>query len=149
MITLSQRDPRWAPAKLGNSQLTCGRYGCTTTCISMLSDYFGNYTTPGSLASNPTNYTHDGLVLWSMLKIEGFHFTRRQYGRFDDDIKKALADPDRAVILEVANKSHWVVATGKPIVGTAYKIADPWLGDRSTIARYNNDITGAAYFQRN
>ena len=43
MIKLSQRDPQWGDLKLGESNLTINRWGCTTTALSMLSDYFQSY----------------------------------------------------------------------------------------------------------
>jgi len=147
MKILSQRNKFWANIKLGSSNLTLGRYGCTTTCISMLSDYFGAFFNPDTLARNVKLYTSDGLIIWKNLMVANFKFERREYGRNDTEIMKALKDPNRAVILEVANHSHWVVCIGKTLFGN-YKIADPWFGDISTMARYKNDITGAAYFQR-
>lgn len=146
MITYSQRDSRWANEHLGQSSLTMGRYGCTTTCISDLSTYFGNNFDP-LYAVKYLKYTNDGLILWQSCKFSKFGFERREFGRNDAEIQKALKDPARAVILNVANGSHWVVCTGKTIFGQ-YKIADPWLGDFSTMSRYGNDISGAAYFKK-
>jgi len=88
------------------------------------------------------------LVLWATCKFPRFHFERREYIRNDINIKAALADPNGAVMLQVANRSHWVVATGWDDINKVFKIADPWLGDRSDMRRYKNSITGAAYFKR-
>lgn len=139
----SQRDPRWATIKLGSSSLTMGRYGCTTTCIADLSFYFGDNLTP-DLMVKKIQYTKDGLIIWQSCDFSTFKFERREYGRSDKNIKSALSDNNRAVILEVDN-SHWVVATSSLV--TSYKIADPWFGDISTTKRYQK-ITGAAYFAR-
>lgn len=144
MLSYSQRNPKWAANKLGNSALTIGRYGCTTTCIADLSTYFGDNLNPLQV-SKAIQYTRDGLILWQSCKFKHFQFWFREYGRKDTNIRNALADPKLAVILEV-DKSHWVVATGT--FGADYKIADPWFGDRSTTKRYNR-ITGAAYFKSN
>lgn len=150
MKSFSQRDARWSSMLLGDSDLTIGRYGCTTTCIADLSTYFGGAFDPAE-ASRKIKYTKDGLVIWASCKFLKFGFWFRQYGRNDRDIKNALADPNVAVILNVAGGSHWVVASGKPSIISMpnnYKIADPWLGDFSTMARYKGNITGAAYFRR-
>ena len=131
---------------MGDSQLTLGRYGCTTTAIADLSTYFGDNLTPAEVCDR-IKYLR-GLVIWQSCVFPSYKFWFREYGRNDTNIRNALADPNVAVILEVANKSHWVVATGKPLVGNVFKIADPWFGDRSTMARYKNNITGASYFKR-
>jgi len=146
MTSYSQRDPKWANVKLGQSNLTMGRYGCTTTCIADLSTYFGNSFTPLQ-AVETIKYTPDGLILWQSCKFASFGFERREYGRNDTNIQSVLKDPNRAVILNVASGSHWVVCTGKTFFNI-YKIADPWLGDFADMQRYKNDITGAAYFKR-
>lgn len=143
MISYSQRYPQWATQKLGDSSLTLGRYGCTTTCIADLSTYFGDNLTPLQVEQK-IKYIQ-GLVIWSSCVFSKFAFERREYGRNDQNIALALKDPNKAVILNVASGSHWVVATGGTVL---YSIADPWFGDKSTMKRYGNDITGAAYFYR-
>lgn len=144
--SFSQRDPQWSNLLLQPSKLTMGRYGCTTTCIADLSTYFGDNWNPGDINKH-IRYTPDGLIIWQSCNFPHFEFWFRQAGRHDVDIKNAIADPDIAVILNVANGSHWVVATGI-LNASTYKIADPWLGDRADTMRYQNSITGAAYFKR-
>lgn len=146
MKLLSQRCALWADDKLGASSLSVGRYGCTSTAISMLSDYFGHYVSPADIAKHKEFYTKDGLILWIKLKFEGFGFEKRLYGRNDAEIQISLKDPKKACILEVQGK-HWVVCTGKDILGR-YKIADPWFGDLSTMSRYKDEITGSAHFEQ-
>lgn len=146
MRSFSQRDVQWASYMLNPSKLSIGRYGCTTTCMADLSTYFGDNLNPLQI-SEIIKYTPDGLVVWQSAVFKDFQFESRQIGRNDIDIKKALNDPNRAVILNVSSGSHWVVATGYDIFGNL-KIADPWFGDESTMKRYQDDITGAAYFKR-
>jgi len=148
MILLSQRDPRWSQVKIGASNLTIGRYGCTTTCLSMLSDYFKCFVTPDAIANKKNNYTPDGLVIWKNLSFAHMEFESRQIGRVDKDIQAALKDPNRAVILLVDNGQHWVVALGKTLTGNDYRVADPWFGDKRTACGTYKNITGAAYFKR-
>lgn len=146
MIYLSQRDPAWSTKKMGISTESLGRYGCTTTCISMLSSYFECYLTPLQLASNTNLYTKNGLIIWSRLKFDKMRFVKRERGRNDAGIRNALADPDDAVILEVDNHSHWVVAIRKS--GNDYVILDPWTGKKGKAIKDYRNITGAAYFSR-
>lgn len=149
MKILSQRDPIWSEKKLGSSNLTIGKFGCTTACLSMLTDYFGSYMRPDAIAAQKTWYTDKnykygaGLVLWSKMKLP-MKFVKRTYGRDDVEFGKALKDPKTAVMFEVQGK-HWVLALSKNILG-GYRIADPWFGDKSTTSRYKDQITGAAFF---
>ena len=147
MIKLSQRDPQWATVKLGKSSLTVGRYGCTTTCISMLTSYFGCYRTPPDIAKILQKYTPDGLVLWSTLDVPCMKFVGRIYTRMDSEIDASLKDPDKAVILNVANGSHWVVAIKRVPLTSTYLIADPWDGRVKLSTAYRN-ITGSAHYIR-
>lgn len=147
MRYLSQRDLQWCDKKLGQSSLTIGRYGCTTTCISMLSDYFGEYTMPSAIAANVHYYTPDGLILWTNLKFHNFEFVKRQNIRSDVNIKAAIADPNQAVILNVNNGAHWVVAVRPTLFGDSYIVVDPWTGTKCDVIKVYKNIVGAAYFK--
>jgi len=147
MTNYSQRDPRWARLELGSSKLTMGRYGCLVTCLAMLTTYFKPDHTPGDILPQ-LRFTSNGLLYWNSAVFENFVFYQRVRVRQDAVIKEHLRDPNLAVVLEVANSSHWVVATNWQTYPASIGIADPWLGDRASMLRYNNDITGAAYFSR-
>lgn len=147
MKYLSQRDPLWSLVKLGASSLTVGRYGCTTTCISMLSDYFGCYRNPGDLAKNAANYTPDGLVNWSKLKFQFFSFKERVFGEQKPRILAAMKDPAQAVILQV-DGFHWVVGISKALLRDDWVIIDPWDGKKKNLKSSYKAVTGAAFFSR-
>lgn len=147
MISYSQRDQRWGNKKMLPSALKLKDFGCTTTAIADLSTYFGDNFNPAQVCDR-VKYTKDGLIIWASCKFKTFSFWFREQGRNDTNIKNALADPNIAVILQVAYGKHWVVATGWDSVNKIFKIADPLYGDRSTMKRYGNSITGAAYFKR-
>lgn len=145
MKLLCQRDPKWSALKLGSSACTLGRYGCTTTAISMLSDYFGSYIDPGQLATKVLKYTYDGLILWTSVDaIPDMKFEKRVYGQNDAEILKSLKDPAKAVILEVEGR-HWVVALSKIPFMNLYRISDPFFGNKGLSSRYKI-ITGSAHF---
>src|SRR3990167_8020957 len=146
MIRLSQRNPSWVSMKIGVSNLTIWRWGCTTTCLSMLSDYFKCFSSPPKIAGNGAWYTADGLIIWAKLNFPNMKFEKRVKGFDKAAIDASIKDPNKAVILEVADGSHWVVATGKTWFGNDYKIADPWDGkDATAIGKYKN-ISGSAHF---
>lgn len=148
MKYLSQRNPAWAANFLGASKLTVGRFGCTTTCISMLSDFFDCYMSPAEIAADKKRYTKAGLVLWEFMTFKNMAFKVRTYGRDDKAIQAALKDPNMGVALQVNNGAHWILALRKTIIGNDYVCLDPWDGAKcNAIGKYHN-ITGAAYFVR-
>ena len=133
---------------MGSSKLTLGKLGCTTTCISMLSDYFGCYRSPEELAHNANNYTKSGLVIWQNIIFNKMSIGWREYKRDDKKIQEYLKDPNKAVILQVDNGAHWVVALRKTLFGNSYIVADPWDGTKCDVIKKYHNITGAAYFHR-
>ena len=147
MIYLSQRDPKWCSDRLGASSLTVGRYGCTTSSISMLSDYFGCYRSPKELAAVKEHYTKDGLVIWPNFKFSKMEFIRREHGEPSvASMQNVLKNPKTGVILQVNNGAHWVVALRKSLTSNDYLVLDPWDGKKCWAkAKYHN-ITGAAFF---
>lgn len=147
MIKLSQRDLRWSNYVMAPSHLTLGRYGCTTTCISMLSDYFGCFESPESVAKNHLKYNAQGLILWATINFSKMAFKWREYTFNPVMIDESLKDPNKAVILQVNNGAHWVVAIRKVPFSKHYFIVDPWDGKVKTTAAYKN-ITGSAHFIR-
>jgi hypothetical protein len=147
MESFCQRDLRWASDKIKGTDLTIGRSGCTITCLADLSTYFGDNLTPAQI-NETCNFTSGGLIIWASARFGHFSFVKREYGRDDTEIARAIKDPLLAVILQVANASHWVVGVEVYPNNGIFKIADPWLGDWSSMVRYWNNITGAAYFKR-
>jgi len=155
MIFLSQRDLRWASDKLGASKLTVGRYGCTTTCVSMLSDYFKCYMSPKEMAAHKDWYTkgtNGGLIIWQNLVFAHMGFIRREYGEHMSEIVKAIENPSLAVTLQVNDGQHWVAALRLPnlVERLAHKgdvlVLDPWTGAKVWAKQKYKNITGAAYF---
>lgn len=114
----------------------------------MLSDYFGCLTFPDAIAKASGNYTQQGLIVWPNLKFEKMAFQRREYGRNDKEIRLALKDPNRAVILQVNDGQHWVVAIRSNFFGGGYTVLDPWTGKKCNVLKVYRNITGAAYFSR-
>ena len=154
---LSQRDAHWSEMRIGDSNETVGRKGCLITCLSMLTDYYGCYQDPGQIASNPKNFL-DSSVNWTALRFPTFSFRWREgslYGASKLDmgmIKSYMAgNPDlleranRAVILEVGNRSHWVLALWPTFDGDFVAI-DPWNGKTCEVLKTYQNITGASLF---
>lgn len=147
MLLYSQRDSRWRGVEVGKSSRTLGQIGCLVTSIAMISTYFKPSLTPLDILKQ-SGFTADGRLIWAKLKTLGFSFYYRQYWRDDARIKQHLSHPDLAVVFEVANHSHWVVGIGYNPILRSYRIADPLFGDKTTMRRYQDNITGAAFFKR-
>lgn len=148
MKHLSQYDPAWGAAKLGQSTLTMAKYGCTTAGLSMLSDYFGGYVSPPELAHNVHNYTKDGLIIWESLKFPTMKFDARERKLNKERIALYLKDPNKAVILNVNGGAHWVVGLRKTLIGDSYVVLDPWGGVKVDVVKKYRNVVGAAYFSR-
>lgn len=147
MKSYSQRDWRWSFKKIKGSKLTIGRFGCVITGIADLSTYYGDNLNPAQVNEH-CEFTQSGLILWRSCRFNNFIFDRREYSRNDGRIRQALYEPGKSVLLQVQNARHWVVAIGEDIKNRLFRIADPYYGDRADMSRYNNDITGAAFFKR-
>lgn len=146
MIKLCQRNPEWGNVKLGGSNLTIAKFGCTTTGLSMLSDYFGCYQQPDDIARHVDWYTKDGLILWTKLNFSKMAFVWRFYKANYDTINSAIKDPNLACLLEVEGR-HWLVAMSKLPFVNIYRVADPWDSKIKLSTSYKN-ITGGAVFRK-
>lgn len=146
MKVLSQSDPKWASKTIGDTNFTIGRLGCTISCLSMLSDYYGCYLPPDVLAKELV-FTDEARVYWQPIKDHlCYEFTYRFYGKDYKRIDEALLGGEETTVILEVNKSHWVWCIGK--VGTGvYRIADPIDGKIRTTERYGNNITGGATFK--
>lgn len=134
---LSQRDPRWASDKLGNSNLTIGSHGCLVTCLAM------------AVGVTPAEFNRrlrevggftGALVYWKMVEVA---YPQLDYYKFIDcryvpaplnEIDSMLAlgvpvevevdfNPDTAFV-----DQHWILIIGK--AGDDYIANDPWTGER-------------------
>ena len=151
---LSQRDPRWKDVKLGASNLTMEKFGCTTTALCMALRSFGYDIWPDAIAKRKENYTKDGLILWNNLLLPGnFKFKMRigspsNFVRNDKEIIKSIKDPNGFVLLSVGNNTHWVLAMSKLLLRDNYKVADPWKGKQEICIPEFKNITGSSHFSR-
>lgn len=112
LIYLEQDDPRWKDDKLGQSNATIGRYGCTITCLSMASHWYGYYLKPWELAKK-LRFTSEGLLYWdSMNDVCPFTFVWRYYTRNVAKLFEIISSRDNACILEVKafGARHWLFA---------------------------------------
>lgn len=149
-VCLSQLDPRWSSKKIGRSFLSIGRFGCTITSLSMALSDFGIYMTPSDIADHDDWFTDRGLIIWKEIEegLQGLYPSKtvslvRYYGRNDALIREALS-PGTGVLLEVANKSHWIKADRKALLRNDYVCRDPWTGEECMAIRDYRNIIGFA-----
>lgn len=136
----SQRDPRWAYNKLGNTNRTMAQVGCTTTCVSMSGTYFGEDILPGDLCRK-LSYTSDALLLWESIGkvFKKMTFGERLYTFNQIKFDEALKNPSKTLLINVKSGAHWVLAV-KRLYGNTWIVCDPWDGKRKV---YTGAIGGA------
>jgi len=140
MQLVGQRDPRWAGKTIGQSKSLIKDYGCTISCVSMLSDWCGCFRSPGWLAKN-LRFLNDKILWQSVNEKLCFVWLWRQYGYNEQKITESLNGKKSSVILEVYKK-HWVVGIRK--VGNYYYVADPWYPKRRLI--HKSAVSGSSHF---
>lgn len=144
MVYLSQLNPKWSFKTIGNSSSTIGRYGCAIVCLSMLSDYFGEYKDPAWNAKN-LSFLVDKVIWKSVSEKLCFNFVYRYYKKDMEAFKKAMAGKYTACMFEV-NNNHWVVGVRKSIypMSKYWLVIDPLTGAKNWY--HEGNITGGATF---
>lgn len=146
MVYLSQRNPKWGNKPIGNSNSLIKDYGCTVTCISMLSDFYGCYKDPAWNAKY-LSFLVDKLIWKSVTEKLCFKFVYRYYTKNMVEFEKAMKGKTTACLFEV-NKKHWVVAVRKSTYPWSkwYLTIDPWTGTKNWY--HEDSISGGATFDK-
>lgn len=142
MQLIGQRDPRWSFKTIGNSKTTIGAMGCTISCVSMLSDFYGCFVNPGWLAKN-LSFAVDKILWNSITDKTCFKFIWRFYTYDEKQIVEALNGKTTSCLLEIRH-AHWVVGIKK--LGSYYLVADPWQPSRHLY--HKSYISGGARFDK-
>jgi GH25 family lysozyme M1 (1,4-beta-N-acetylmuramidase) len=143
ILPLSQRDPRWANDKMGNSSCTVGRFGCLITSITMALRWFGKDIDVKELnrwlSANGGYVNGTGNLYWGAipeLYSDIYMHTSINCVSIPAPLDKidALLAQNIPVIVEVDFNpattpidQHWVLLIGKQ--GDDYIVNDPWYGD--------------------
>lgn len=146
MIDLWQKHPKWGGVTIGKTDVLVRDRGCTITCVSMASDYFGVFYNPGFLAQVLT-FTPKALLVWGSIeqKCHGFKFRWRFYKYDEKIIDEALKNPRKVALLNVQNGSHWVVAIKRIPFTSTFWVSDPWTGTRKLM----RGVVGGAILEKN
>ncbi len=136
VTAFSQRDPRWANDRLGDSTYTMATAGClVTAAASMLVD-FGVETDPGRLNQwlRENNGYKDGCLFrfyaLARLGADLVQLIRPPAAPLTGYVLDAVDDDDHAAIAELprdAANTHWVrICAGIIDSGFTWYIMDPW-----------------------
>jgi hypothetical protein len=139
--TYSQRDPRWANKKLGNSIYTIGTSGCVVTSLANLLSYFGYADTPDVVNDKlkRVNGFIGGLVVWSAVSkvYRKVKWIYRYYSYNNIKVAWYVYGKHIPVIVKVDQspapgvQSHFVLYVGDR------KLIDPWTGTIKSTGVYN------------
>ena len=153
LTVYGQRDSQWAGDKINGTSSTLGSYGCTISCLGMLTDR--NPRDANNWLKSLGAFQSD-LVLWG--KVPGFQPNGRFYcvttAAPMEEIKREI-NAGFPVLLQVDlvgnddKPDHWVL--GVEVQGNNIVINDPYYGERALITkRYGPTaavaILGGAYF---
>lgn len=126
----SQKDPRWAMYRIGNSKSLMKDYGCAIAAVSMVFRKFGSSIDPGKMTKQKI-FSSDFIVWpdsWSPPSIDLVSSTSHgniSWSEIDQQLKK-----DNPVIVHISKTNghggHYVVVTGKD--SKDYIVHDPYFG---------------------
>lgn len=156
----SQRDPKWASDKMGNSNITLGEQGCLVTCVASVMKYFGIETDPkdyNHLLSNHGGYAPPNLMYWLMPEILWKNKVKRTeykvfYGKGWETTAKQILAEHRPAIAQVdfipggVMNQHWVVLIGE--VGGVWWCYDPWYGSAFPLKDKYDEIYRIAGYKK-
>lgn len=162
---LSQRDFRWGNLPIGKSSFLVKDFGCTLTCLSMISQYFGCYRSPEEI-SKMDIFDSGGRMIWTKLNFPTFSFRwceGSSTGSSNADmemIKSYMVDgikgaKDRALLIKIrvylpkgGSYEHFVVGLWPTFDGDIH-IIDPWdAQSKDLIKTYGNSIVQGYLFTR-
>lgn len=130
----SQKDPRWADQNIGNSNSDMKNWGCAVTSVAMVAKFYGDNTTPGSLAKKPI-FSSD-LIKWQMDGWSGAKIDLASYGSEHGNISWSTIDSElkqkHPVIIYIGKTGgkggHYVVIHTKDTKKNKYVVHDPYFG---------------------
>lgn len=106
-----QYDPKWGLDKMGTSTSIIASKGCVISSVSMALSAIGKSYNPGTLnkwLTNNKGYINGNTFVWNSVDTLGLKFE----GKFGNSKIKDALKSDKVVIVNVRNKTHWVLATG-------------------------------------
>jgi peptidoglycan hydrolase CwlO-like protein len=122
----SQKDERWGNNRIGQSSSLIKDYGCALTSVAMIFTYYGETTTPGTLAKQKIYYWD--LIVWpdgnNVKLVEKTSHGSISWSRIDRELGNG--HPVIVFIKARGSAGHYVVIHHK--VGSDYVVHDPYFG---------------------
>lgn len=143
---LSQRDPRWANKKIGNTHLTIGEYGCFITCWCMALQWFGISMTPDQFAAHHEWFDSKGEMLPFLVNIPGVKIIQHLFGENDRAITNSIISPPQVCILKVNDGKHFILAAH--VVKADFLCDDPWTGNICLAKRNYKNIVASYHLAK-
>jgi hypothetical protein len=145
MNVISQKNPKWATTRIGYSNATLSRWGCTICSLCMLLGKLQNRFVNPADAAKYWNFNSKGEILWNETEFNGMKFVKRYYSNDGGKIYDYANHEDMGVIVEV-NHNHWLYVD--KVEGSKYTIFDPWDGKKYDGLPSKYKVTGFALFER-
>jgi peptidoglycan hydrolase CwlO-like protein len=139
----SQKDKRWGSSRIGQSNSLVKDYGCALTSVAMIFTYYGESTTPGSLARQKI-YSWD-LIVWPDGKNVDLVKNSGHGGLKWSEVDRALAKGNPVIVFIKAKSNgagHYVVIHHK--AGGDYVVHDPYFGSNIYLSS-SLKLLGALY----
>lgn len=131
-VYLSQRDRRWARARLGEGGETIGESGCFVTSLAMLLEYvYGTVIRPDALADVMVlerDCFNGDYLDWIAVAKKFSRLTDavRRNGAFEPGNIRMLIDQGAKIIVANTKISHFAYLLG--VTASGYRVADPISG---------------------
>ena len=150
-----QNDPQWGNDRIGGSDETMGRVGCTVCCVAMSLTNHGYSIDPKRLNEDlkkNKGYTKQGWLIWGKVSdITDGKFGVRIPGKpshkiIDDQLKNGNDVLAKILINKVI--PHWVLIVDKD--GLEYLAKDPLNGEKKIIklSKYKSPIYSIRYIAK-
>lgn len=142
VVSFKQTDERWKNVKLGSSNETIGKSGCTTTAVAMVNSFaLKKEVTPKELAKT-LSYSQSGMLFWP----SEFQTTLVSSKSEACSLIYSLLKKGKPVILGAKKENgsqHWVVVTGfsggDSLKASLFSINDPGSKSRTTLSDFLGD----------
>lgn len=141
----TQRDPAWGNMLMPGSSSTMLEAGCAVTSVAMVCKSYGENITPGSIASNSSNFFYGDLWNWAFAcSGKNTNWLGSSQGEVQSYVKNNTPVILRLVAPSVSGL-HFVVAFSWDDGKSDFKIHDPYFGpDKYFSERYSwSQVTNA------
>lgn len=143
---LRQGDPKWSNIRIGHSATTLAESGCTITSLCMALEKLRGFIASPADAARYWTFNNRGEILWPLCNFRGANFVWRGHSFNLETITKFANEPNKAVIIEVNNRRHWLYC--ESVRGKTLVVCDPIDGQHYLGLPAKYTVTGYALFEK-